>query len=67
MKYVYLVYEDWHGLVGIYETSEGATNRVKQEILEGWPELLNQPVEYDSQWCWGWDGAAHWERVEVLQ
>jgi hypothetical protein len=51
MKYVYLVYEDWHGLVGIYETSEGATNRVKQEILEGWPELLNQPVEYDSQWC----------------
>jgi hypothetical protein len=66
MKYVYLVYEDCHGLIGVYETQENATKRVKQDVLESCPELLNQPVDYNSQWCWGWEGASYWKRYEVL-
>jgi hypothetical protein len=66
MKYVYLVYEECHGLIGVYETPEDATKCVKQEVFEWCPELLNKPLDYNSQWCWGWEGATHWKRVEVL-
>ena len=46
MKYVYLVYEECHGLIGVYGTPESATERVIQEILDSCPELLNeQPFE----------------------
>lgn len=67
MKYVYLVYEECHGLIGVYENSENATKRVKQDILESCPELLNQSPDYNSQWCWGWEGATYWEKHEVSQ
>ena len=66
MKYVYLVYEDCYGLVGIYGTSEDATKCVKQDVLERRPKLLNKPLDYNSQWRWGWKGVAHWEREQVL-
>ena len=66
MKYVYLVYEECHGLIGVYGTPEDATKCVKQDVLESCPELLNQPLDYNSPRCWGWEGATYWERQEVL-
>lgn len=66
MKYVYLVYEECHGLIGVYENPEDATKRVKQDVFEWSPELLNLPLDYNSQWHWGWEGASYWKREEVL-
>ena len=66
MKYVYLVYEECHGLIGVYRTPEDATKHVKQDVFEWCPELLNQPLDYNSESCWGWEGATYWERKEVL-
>ena len=66
MKYVYLVYEECHGLIGIYETQEKATERVIQDILESCPELLNEQPDFNGPAVWGWEGAAHWEIEEVL-
>ena len=33
MKYVYLVYDDWHGLLCICATPEKATEQVKDEAF----------------------------------
>ena len=66
MKYVYLVYEDCHGLIGIFGKQKDATKCVKQNVLEGYPELLNQPLDYNSQYYWGWEGASYWRREEIL-
>ena len=35
MKYVYLVYDDWHGLLCICATPESATEKVKDEAFSG--------------------------------
>jgi hypothetical protein len=66
MKYVYLVYEDWHGLIGIYATPEKATEMVKKDAFEsGLPE--DTPLDYDDEDSWGWEGATWWKREEVIQ
>lgn len=64
MKYVYLVYDDWHGLIAICGNPERATQMVKDDAFSsGLPE--DTPLDYDDEECWGWDGATWWVRREV--
>ena len=65
MKYVYLVYEDCHGLIGAYGSSAKATECVERNILDIDPELLNVQPEFDSETAYGWEGACYWEREEI--
>lgn len=66
MKYVYLVYDENHGLMSVCATPEVATNEVKC-IAEQWYQLdiENESLDYDSEECWGWEGVAYWNREEV--
>lgn len=66
MEYVYLVYEECHGLIGVYKNPESATERVIQEILEICPELLNEQPDFNGPAVWGWEGACFWEIKEAL-
>lgn len=68
MKYVYLVYDENHGLMSICATPEIATNEVKY-MAEQWYKLdtTNEPLDYESEDCWGWDGVAYWDREEVRE
>ncbi len=66
MKYVYLVYEDSHGLVCVCGTPEKATELVKKDAYEfGIPE--GTPPDCDWEHRWGWDGATWWVRREVIE
>ena len=66
MKYVYLVYDDWHGLQCICATPEKAIELVKAEALNSeLPE--DTPLDYDNETQWGWEGATWWKRKEVIQ
>lgn len=66
MKYVYLIYDDWHGLRYICATPEGATEIVKKEAFSGGlPE--NTPLDYESEEKRGWDGVAWWVKEEVIE
>ena len=66
MKYVYLIYDDWHGLIGICATPEKATEMVKDDAFSsGLPE--DTPLDYNDEDRWGWDGATWWQREEVIE
>ena len=66
MKYVYLIYDDWHGLLRICATPEGAKEQVKKEAFSsGLPE--DTPLDYESEERWGWEGVAWYWREEVIQ
>lgn len=66
MKYVYLVYEDCHGLIAICGTPERATQMVKDEAFSGGlPE--DTSLDYDDEDSWGWEGATWWKREGVIQ
>ena len=66
MKYVYLIYDDWHGLLCVCATPEKATEKVKDEAFSGGlPE--DTPLDYDDEYRWGWEGVAWWVRVEVIE
>jgi hypothetical protein len=66
MKYVYLVYDDWHGLISICATPEKATEQVKKDAFSsGLSE--DTPLDYDDEFRWGWEGATWWSREEVIQ
>ena len=66
MKYVYLVYEDSHGLVNVCGTPEKATELVKKDAFEGGlPE--DTSLDWNDETRWGWEGAAWWVRREVIE
>lgn len=66
MNYVYLIYDDWHGLLCICATPEKATEQVKKEAFGGGlPE--DTPLDYEGAERWGWEGVAWWVREEVIQ
>ena len=66
MKYVYLVYDDWHGLLCICATPKKATELVKKDALNsGLSE--DTPLDYDDEDRWGWEGATWWTREEVIE
>ena len=67
MDYVYLVQEDIHGLQGIYADKDKATAEVKR-IGYGMYDLPeNEPLDYDDEDRFGWDGVADWTRVAVIK
>ena len=66
MKYVYLIYEDWHGLIGVCATPEKATELVKNDTFDsGLPK--DTPLDWNDEARWGWEGAAWWVRREVIE
>lgn len=68
MKYVYLVYDESHGLLHIRGNRESANYDVKY-IATHWYDLdiEHEPLDYDSEDHWGWDGIAYWQRMEVKE
>lgn len=65
-RYVYLVYEDIHGFQGAYGNVEKATQRVKNIAFNMYDLDPKTPLDYDDEECWGWDGTAWWNRIEVI-
>ena len=52
MKYVYLVYEDWHGFQCVCATPEKATELVKKDAYSsGLPK--DTPLDYEDEERWG--------------
>lgn len=64
MKYVYLVYENWNGLIAICGSPERATQMVKDNVLLS--GLEDTPPDYDSEKRWGWQDEAWWVREKVV-
>lgn len=66
MKYVYLVYEECHGLIGVCGTPEAATAMVNENAI-GWDiDPATEPSDYgDGTDGYGWD-TINWRREEVL-
>lgn len=66
MNEVYLVYEDLHGLQGIYGTIFGAEALVKEIAFNQYDLPKDTPLDYDDGDQWGWDGVAYWKREVVI-
>jgi hypothetical protein len=65
MKYVYLIWDEIHGLQCVYASKEKATEKIDNiaHNLYNIPE--DEEPEYDSASDYGYEGAAWWQRVEV--
>lgn len=66
MKYAYLVYEECHGLVGVYGHEAIAIARV-HELAKDFSFDTDTPYDYLSDDCVGWEGVAWYCREEVIQ
>lgn len=68
MKYVYLIYDECHGLLHIRGNRESADYDVKY-IATHWYDLdtEHEPLDYDSEDSYGWEGIAYWKRMEVKE
>lgn len=68
MKYVYLVYDECHGLLHICGNRESADYDVKY-IATHWYDLdiEQEPLDYNSEDHYGWEGAVYWQRMEVKE
>ena len=66
MRYVYVVSDDWHGDLGIYAKKEDATEAVNTIASKQYELPLDEPLDYDSEDCYGWDGVASWRRENVI-
>ena len=67
MSYVYLVWEDIHGLQGIYADKDKATAEVKHIGYGIYDLPEDEPFDYNDEDQLGWDGAVYWERVKVIE
>ena len=65
MKYVYLVYEECHGLVMVCGSEMGAINKVNSIAPNYGIDLEKTPLDYNSHHCYDWDGAV-WFKREVV-
>ena len=65
MKYVYLVYEECHGLVMVCGSEMGAINKVNSLALNYSIDPEITPLDCNSHRCYGWEGAA-WYHREVV-
>lgn len=66
MRFVYLVYDECHGLVGVYE-SEASADRKVIALAEDYDlDTSEAPLDFNSPWRWGWEGCAWWVKEEVL-
>ena len=61
--YVYIVWEDCHGIIGYHKTFEGAKKQLMKD--NGYEQLVkNVPLDYDEETRWGWD-VLYIERTEL--
>lgn len=75
MKYVYLVYEECHGLVGVYGHEAIAIARIHElakdaDVWDGEKYSMfdtDTPYDYLSDDRVGWEGVAWYCREEVIQ
>lgn len=67
--YVYIVYDDAHGKVGIYAKAENALARIWDDMCNyfGMDRCNPYPYDYNSEDCRGWEGAMWYVREEVIQ
>ena len=67
--YVYIVYDDAHGNVGIYANIEKATARIWDDMCNyfGMDRSNPYPYDYDGESRRGWEGCMWWVREEVIQ
>lgn len=50
--YAYIVWEDWHGIIGYHKTFESAKKQLMKD--SGYKELAdNYPLDYDGETRWG--------------
>lgn len=66
MRFVYLVYDECHGLVGVYE-SEASADRKVIALAEDYDlDTSKAPLDFNSPWRWGWEGCTWWVKETVL-
>ena len=65
-KYVYLIYEECHGLVMVCGSETGAINKVNSLAYNYDIDPKTTPLDYNSHYRYGWEGAAYFSREEVL-
>jgi hypothetical protein len=66
MKYVYLVYEECHGLVMVCGSEMGAICKVNSLATNYGIDPETTPLDYDSHHHYGWEGAAYFSREVVF-
>ena len=66
MTYVYLVYEECHGLVMVCGSEMGAINKVNSLALNYGIDPETTPPDCNSHRCYGWEGAAYFSREVVV-
>lgn len=62
---VYLVYDDLHGLQCVCKSKEKATEKVDNIAFNIYDISKNTSPDYDDDECYGFEGAAWWQSVEV--
>ncbi len=62
--YVYLIYEECHGLVKICRSEASADKEILSLALEIGIDTENTKLDYNSSDSWGWS-ECHWERKKV--
>lgn len=67
MKYVYLVFDENHGLQGVYDSELKACVEVLRIAINDYGfDVSRTPPDYDdSPNCWGWEGISWWYGKEV--
>jgi hypothetical protein len=64
MDFVYLVFDEIHGLQCICGTRERADQEL--DYLAKQYEVQNEPLDYIGLSRKGWDGACWWDKVQVI-
>lgn len=67
MRYVYLVYDECHGLNMVCGNKTLATIKVREIAKNNYDlSVDNEPLDYDgSLMRYGWDGVAWWQKEVV--
>lgn len=66
MKYVYLVYEECHGLVMVCGSEMGAICKVNSLAYNYGIDPETTPLDYNSHHRYGWEGAVYFSREVVM-
>ena len=68
-RYVYIVYDDIHGMQGIYADPEKALAKIWDDMCDyfGMDRCNPYPYDYNSESRRGWDGMVCYVREEVIE
>jgi hypothetical protein len=66
MMYVYLVYEECHGLVMVCGSEMGAICKVNSLAHNYGIDPETTPLDYNSHHHYGWEGAVYFSREVVF-